>query len=62
VVATGYPLEPLREAYRRALDRGLVRRGALEADGAFVVRYLGRASAAWAEALRARLLRITEGA
>jgi len=57
----GFPLEPLRGAYREALDRGLVRRGALQSEGTAVRAYLESVAPARTEDLRERLALLLEG-
>lgn len=62
LLAVGFPVEPLRAAYREAVDRGLVRRGALERDEARVRVHLDGVPQALAVDLHDRLVRLMDGA
>lgn len=60
LLATGFPMDPLRDAYRDAIERGLVRRSALQRDGAIVRAYVdGLGSAGRADVID-RLTRLVE--
>lgn len=60
LLAAGFPLEPLRDAYQEAVRRGLVRRGTFEGSGAGVGAYADVTSTAHAVDLRDRLARLIE--
>ena len=59
IVATSFPLEPLREAYRHALDLGLLRARTLTDDAERVRAYLARVPGR-SQALRGRLAQLVE--
>lgn len=59
LLAASFPLEPLRDAYRHALDRGLLRARALTEDAARVHTYLAKAPGR-SRALRERLAQLVE--
>jgi len=58
LVAASFPVEPLRDAYQEAVRRGLVRRGALERNGAWVRAYIEGVAADRAVDLHERLARL----
>lgn len=60
LLAAGYPIDALREARREAIDRGLLRRGAMRRDAAPVLTYLDRSPAAKRVVLNDRLDRLLE--
>lgn len=62
LLAVGFPVEPLRQAYREAVDRGLMRRGALDRAKSCVRAYLDGVPQARAVDLRDRLARLMDGA
>ena len=62
LVAGYFPLEPLKEAYRIALDRGLLRTRTLTDDSEPVRAYLARVPVGRSGELRERLARLVEGA
>lgn len=62
LLAAGFPLASLRDAYQEALDRGLVRRGALEPDAAKACAYVERVAPSRPGALRERLASLLAGA
>jgi predicted transcriptional regulator of viral defense system len=59
LVATSFPLEPLREAYRHALDLGLLRARTLTDDAERVRAYLAKAPGR-SQTLRERLAQLVE--
>ncbi len=59
IVATSFPLEPLREAYRHALDLGLLRARTLTGDAERVRAHLARMPGR-SQALRERLAWLVE--
>lgn len=60
-LVAGFPLDSLRDAYRDAIDRGLLRRGALDADAAKARAYVERVAPSRSGALRERLVRLADG-
>ncbi len=62
LLAAGFPMEPLRDAYRVAVDRGLLRRSALQRDGATVRGYVDGSPAGGRADLIDRLGQLLEGA
>ncbi len=62
LLAVGFPMEPLRDAYREAVDRGLLRRSALQRDGATVRTYVDASPAEGRADLNDCLRQLLEGA
>jgi predicted transcriptional regulator of viral defense system len=62
LLEAGFPLASLQETFLEALDRGLVRRGALAPDGPHVAKFLERLTATRVTAFRGRLARLLEEA
>jgi predicted transcriptional regulator of viral defense system len=62
LLAAGFPMDPLRDAYRDAIERGLVRKSALQCDGAAVRTYVDGMGSAGCADLIGRLSRLIEGA
>jgi len=60
VLAAGFQVEPLRDAYREAVRRGPVRRGTFESSGARVGAYVEATATAHAVDLNDRLARLVE--
>ena len=60
LLAAGFAMEPLRDAYRDAVDRGLVRRSALQRDGAIVRAYVDGSAPVGRTDLIDRLTRLLE--
>ena len=62
LLAVGFPIEPLRDGYRDAVDRGLVRQSALQRDGVAVRAYVDGIAPVGRADLIDRLARLLEGA
>ncbi len=61
LLVDGIPMAPLRDAYRDAVERGLVRRSALQRDGATVRAYVDGMGSVGRADLIDRLTRLVEG-
>jgi len=62
LLASGFPMETLCDAYRDAVDRGIVRRSALERNGVTVRTYVDGGPSVDRAVLIERLVQLLEGA